>query len=758
MQQLAAKNTDIAALPISVSDAASGSFTQTIENGQQQSLPNGQSTDGGEFKAIYAQVSNENATQKSAADNAIAPSTQVQREESEPADSQKGDRQAIQGLTAGSNNAHSNQPASNPAPKNSTDPTSETPPSSVDAQSVEVIVAPIVSEQEVPSIIETDGEITQGAAKEVIELKPFRGGRIDLPPEYSIQPVIPSPLSEDNELASTETDESQSIISLVELMMQLDDSQTTLVNHQNLAANNGGQEATGEDVELVEHILPIVPELVTDEGEVIQDDESIANLDDALIANPVDSKPAVELTPVDGKPLPERMTIQPIEAPKHGLDVVPEAINAEPLSTTFTHTTLPEESTTPSVAEQAQALISMIQSAKQENAQQAKAQSNANSEITEILTSLESKISQVFTDTSELGDISIDEALAQLDEQLTSDESMFLSLIKDNVKIISPVASSDPALTQQVTGSMPQSVNSDVSADTNQAFINDEVLIALSEMTPESAQKAANAFADRIVSLMPNATAQQQQTVKANVVNAISEFQQQVAQGREPGIDISSMVTDAMKEANVPQPASQAVLAQLDTQVGAFMQLVNQSQSATYQSAQYGMSQAESLITENNQVRAESSKAQQQLDGLDKPVNVLKPEGQTQLSEKIRWMVNARNAMAEIRLDPPELGSMQVRVNVSGDAASVSFVVQSQHAKDALADTMPKLREMLQEQGISLGESTVRQDAKSQSNGEQGQQFTGGGNSAEDVELEDDTRVIEQSINLNTEGGIDFYA
>lgn len=748
MQQLAAKNTDIAALPISVSDAASGSFTQTIENGQQQSLPNGQSTDGGEFKAIYAQVSNENATQKTAADNAKAPSTQVQREESEPADSQKGDRQAIQGLTAGSNNAHSNQPASNPAPKNSTDPTSETPPSSVDAQSVEVIVAPIVSEQEVPSIIETDGEITQGAAKEVIELKPFRGGRIDLPPEYSIQPVIPSPLSEDNELASTETDESQSIISLVELMMQLDDSQTTLVNHQNLAANNGGQEATGEDVELVEHILPIVPELVTDEGEVIQDDESIANLDDALIANPVDSKPAVELTGVDGKPLPERMTIQPIEAPNHDLDVVPEPVNVE----------TPENPSSLSVAEQAQALISMIQSAKQENAQQAKAQGNANSEITEILTSLESKISQALTETSASGDISIDEALAQLDEQLTSDESMFLSLIKDSGKIISPVASSDPALTQKVTGSMPLSVNSDVSADTNQAFINDEVLIALSEMTPETAQKAANAFADRIVSLMPNATAQQQQAVKANVVNAISEFQQQVAQGREPGIDISSMVTDAMKEANVPQATSQAVLAQLDTQVGAFMQLVNQSQSSTYQSAQYGMSQAESLITENNQVRAESSKAQQQLDGLDKPVNVLKPEGQTQLSEKIRWMVNARNAMAEIRLDPPELGSMQVRVNVSGDAASVSFVVQSQHAKDALADTMPKLREMLQEQGISLGESTVRQDARSQSNGEQGQQFAGGGNSAEDVELEDDTRVIEQSINLNTEGGIDFYA
>ena len=130
--------------------------------------------------------------------------------------------------------------------------------------------------------------------------------------------------------------------------------------------------------------------------------------------------------------------------------------------------------------------------------------------------------------------------------------------------------------------------------------------------------------------------------------------------------------------------------------------------------------------------------------------------------KKIRWMVNARNTMAEIRLDPPELGSMQVRVNVSGDAASVSFVVQSQQAKDALAEAMPRLRDMLSEQGIELGDAQVRKD--NSSGNESGQQFannsstsTGDQNSANSDGM-DESAAIEQSITREMKGGIDYYA
>ena len=53
---------------------------------------------------------------------------------------------------------------------------------------------------------------------------------------------------------------------------------------------------------------------------------------------------------------------------------------------------------------------------------------------------------------------------------------------------------------------------------------------------------------------------------------------------------------------------------------------------------------------------------------------------------------------------------MQIRVNVSGESASVSFVVQSQHARDVLEQATPRLKEMLEEQGIQLGQSSVEQE------------------------------------------------
>ncbi len=259
--------------------------------------------------------------------------------------------------------------------------------------------------------------------------------------------------------------------------------------------------------------------------------------------------------------------------------------------------------------------------------------------------------------------------------------------------------------------------------------ISSDLLTAISELSPQRAQKATEAFAERVVAAMPSGG--QQQAVKANIIAGINEFQQQVQQGREPGIDLSAIVADA---------ANQHAIAGL-------------------------VNQTESVIQENSQLRAEASKTQQAFEGFDKAVNIHKSDGQQQLGEKIRWMVNARNTMAEIRLDPPELGSMQVRVNVAGDAASVSFVVQSQQAKEALADAMPKLRDMLSQQGIELGDAQVRKDNSSgQDNGQQlagdSHQGQGAGNRGENDGLDDTDgmRVIEQSISRADKGGIDFYA
>ena len=118
--------------------------------------------------------------------------------------------------------------------------------------------------------------------------------------------------------------------------------------------------------------------------------------------------------------------------------------------------------------------------------------------------------------------------------------------------------------------------------------------------------------------------------------------------------------------------------------------------------------------------------------------------------------------MAEIRLDPPEMGSMQVRVNVQGDAASVSFIVQSPQAREALAQAEPRLKDMLAQQGIELGESSVRQQSQEQGQGQSDpqSQSRGGlsGQAAGHTDADEGTQVIDQPLTRRAQGGIDDYA
>ena len=357
---------------------------------------------------------------------------------------------------------------------------------------------------------------------------------------------------------------------------------------------------------------------------------------------------------------------------------------------------------------------------------------------------------------------SLDDNLAEAQEllaELTSETAVAGSVaINAAASNDAKSASSEGLLNVENSGEQTKVVDSFGATE-----ISSDLLSAISELSPQSAQKATEAFAERVVAALPGGA--QQQAVKANIIAGINEFQQQVQQGREPGIDLSTIVADAAKDAAVSADVVASMTARVDGQASQFLNLMTQTQASAQHAIAGLVNPTESVMQENSQLRAEASKTQQQFEGFDKAVNIHKSDGQQQLSEKIRWMVNARNTMAEIRLDPPELGSMQVRVNVAGDAASVSFVVQSQQAKDALADAMPKLRDMLSEQGIELGDAQVRKDNSSgQENGQQlagnSHQGQGAGDRGENdgVDDTDGMRVIEQSISREDKGGIDFYA
>ncbi|HEY5799435.1 MAG TPA: flagellar hook-length control protein FliK, partial [Burkholderiaceae bacterium] len=92
-------------------------------------------------------------------------------------------------------------------------------------------------------------------------------------------------------------------------------------------------------------------------------------------------------------------------------------------------------------------------------------------------------------------------------------------------------------------------------------------------------------------------------------------------------------------------------------------------------------------------------------DKLSPPVG--SPAWDQAVGQKVVWMAVGGEQSATLTLNPPDLGPLQVVVNVSNDQATASFSSAQPEVRDALEQAMPKLREMMSEAGIELSSSTV---------------------------------------------------
>lgn len=88
-------------------------------------------------------------------------------------------------------------------------------------------------------------------------------------------------------------------------------------------------------------------------------------------------------------------------------------------------------------------------------------------------------------------------------------------------------------------------------------------------------------------------------------------------------------------------------------------------------------------------------------------VPVLNENWGNALQDRVLWMTTRNIQNAEIRLNPAELGPIRVQVSVQDDAAQLTFTAQHAQTRDALEIALPRLREMLSENGLSLGGATV---------------------------------------------------
>lgn len=133
------------------------------------------------------------------------------------------------------------------------------------------------------------------------------------------------------------------------------------------------------------------------------------------------------------------------------------------------------------------------------------------------------------------------------------------------------------------------------------------------------------------------------------------------------------------------------------------------------------------------------------------------PQWAQGLAEQTATLIHQRISSAEIQLDPPELGPLQVRIQVHQDQASVNFVSANPQVREALDLGLLRLKDMLQEQGMQLVDSGV----SDQSGGERREQAEGEsspGFSDEPQALNPDMANHPEPVTVMTKWGIDDFA
>lgn len=97
--------------------------------------------------------------------------------------------------------------------------------------------------------------------------------------------------------------------------------------------------------------------------------------------------------------------------------------------------------------------------------------------------------------------------------------------------------------------------------------------------------------------------------------------------------------------------------------------------------------------------------------GTGMPQSISSPVGSNrwgdELGQKITWMTTQTDHSAELHLNPPDLGPLKVVLHVSGDQASAFFTSPHAAVREAVSQALPRLRDMLADNGIMLGNTSV---------------------------------------------------
>jgi flagellar hook-length control protein FliK len=283
---------------------------------------------------------------------------------------------------------------------------------------------------------------------------------------------------------------------------------------------------------------------------------------------------------------------------------------------------------------------------------------------------------------------------------------------------------------------------------------NDKILAEAS-----AAQQANTAELKRSNEPMPTKTVNQNTAAVASTpsTNVVVDDSVEVANDETLAKAANnSLEAEKLAKAEIEKPPLQA-----EKVASSFNQTLDERTAKPLASiADIAAQEAESIESVMNPASSNTAQIQKSITALNtETIAIYRKDFSDAVKDKVMVMINQKIQQVEIQLDPPEMGNIHVRVNLQNEQAAVQFVVQNQQAKEALEQNMGKLRDMLAENGVDVGEANIEQR---QAQDQQGNDFNGqanggqSGTSSEETSNKNDNPVGNMLKASST--GVDYYA
>ena len=80
------------------------------------------------------------------------------------------------------------------------------------------------------------------------------------------------------------------------------------------------------------------------------------------------------------------------------------------------------------------------------------------------------------------------------------------------------------------------------------------------------------------------------------------------------------------------------------------------------------------------------------------------------MGQNMILMLGAKQQSAALHVNPPNLGPMDIKLTVEGNQVTAIFISAHNEVRLSLDAALPRLREVLAESGINLGQASVSAD------------------------------------------------